>query len=174
MNHPTLPAGVIPAGSTHFYFDPTRDGDASNPWRQLGVDGKWYMFRTGDWFHIEGKNQHLFVGINDVLPGGRLDPLLWDGRGLPPVGTEQTLSPEGRVVQVLAHGMVRGEPVAICQDGDLVTLAVGAGFRSQAKIDRELALEKLELFVCRLALEGDPGYDGVFWERAFDAGLRAP
>ena len=172
MTKPTLPAGIIPAGATHFYFDPERGADSTNPWRQLGVNAKWYMFRSGEWQRVTGSNKHLFVDINDVLPGGRLDPMIWDGQGLPPVGSEQTLSPEGRTVRVLAHGMVRGEPVAVCQDGDMITLVVSAGFHSQAKIDREIGIERLELFVRKELMPDE--YDSAFWARAFDKGLRAP
>lgn len=70
MNRPTLPRGAIPAGATHFYFDPNKDTPSTNPWRRLDVDNSWHMLRGNGWVRISGSRSYNFVAITDMLPGG--------------------------------------------------------------------------------------------------------
>lgn len=70
MKRPTLPKGTIPSGATHFYFDPKRTEDASNPWRRLDSGTTWYMFRGDEWIRISGSRSYNFIAIAGTLPGG--------------------------------------------------------------------------------------------------------
>lgn len=70
MNRPTLPRGTIPAGATHFYFDPNKETPSTNPWRRLDIDNSWHMLRGDGWIRISGSRSYNFVAITDMLPGG--------------------------------------------------------------------------------------------------------
>lgn len=58
-------------------------------------------------------------------------PLYASRDNLPPVGSTQTMVEDGREVTVLAHGISLGAEVAICQDGDRLTMALPAAFRTE-------------------------------------------
>lgn len=130
MNRPLeLPAGVIPAGATHFYHDPSRSKPSTQAWRKQD-GGKWSMFADGEWRVIKGSNAHMFVALEQVLRP------VWEGEGLPPVGSTQHLEEEQRPVTILAHGISLGIPVAVCQDGQLITVALSQAFYSKTRENR--------------------------------------
>lgn len=113
------------------------------------------------------------------------DALGWDGEGLPPVGIceagypqhEPPAKREWRPVFVLAHGMFRGTPVAICQDGDTILTAEAKVFRpirtaeQLAAAERERGIEAL----CKAgAGRSGPPLCQAAGEALYDAGCRVP
>lgn len=62
---------------------------------------------------------------------GAYRPLYTSAEVLPPVGTVQRMAEDGREVTILAHAAVLGATVAVCQDGEQVTMALPAAFRTE-------------------------------------------
>lgn len=63
-----LPAGVVPIGATHFFFNPQRKKPSTDVWRKR-EDGKWFMFMDDkrQWQQIGAKSAHMFVPIERAL-----------------------------------------------------------------------------------------------------------